>query len=332
VREAASGHVASLIGGGAAVPVGQSIVSLDIHSAICAPILLDASVVAFLYLDSRGAEPAGARDAGGFCQAVSRLAGLALSNLKREELVRRQRQLEGELMAAREAQEFLLPESSGTIGHLRYVLDTRPGRVVAGDLFDVFAIDDDRVAVCCGDVAGQGVGAGILMTAVLSLLRGAVPRFADPAGAVSEVNRAIAERTPDDRFVSLWIGVFDRTCGEVRYVDAGHGHWLVKRTGAEPVRPEGGGGLLVGIDPRFAYVSDTFSLDPGDRVVVYSDGVVEHRSASGEEFGSRRLIGLVAGSNRPESDVEETMKALIAFIGGMSLKDDTTIASIEVRS
>ena len=162
VREAMSGHVATLVGR-ISPPIGQSIVSLDIHSAICAPIFVDSSVVGFLYLDSRGIEPAGATDAGGYCHAVSRLAGLATSSLKRAELAARQKKIEHELNAARDAQAFLLPPEQGTIHHLAYVMKVCPGSIVAGDLFDLFAMGPDRVAVCCGDVTGQGTGAGLSM-------------------------------------------------------------------------------------------------------------------------------------------------------------------------
>src|SRR5205814_10676781 len=126
------------------VNYGQSIASLGIHSALCAPIVFGAAVVGFLYFDARGQESPVHPEAAGFCQAISRMCGLAMANLKRAELELRQRRLEADLTAAREAQQLIMPPNAGTIGRIRYALRSRPGRTVAGDLFDLVELDDGR--------------------------------------------------------------------------------------------------------------------------------------------------------------------------------------------
>jgi serine phosphatase RsbU (regulator of sigma subunit) len=327
LQESASGHVARL-SRTSAQAYGQSIERLGITQAIAAPILLDGAAVGYIYLDARETERPGDADAAGFCHAVARLAGLALSSLKRAELEARQKRLDEDLRAAQLAQEFLCPKEQGVVGPLLYAAQTCPGRIVAGDLFDIFEIDGDRVAICCGDVTGQGMGAAILMTAVLSHLRAALARHGEPGEAVNDVNRYIADRSPSHMFASLWVAVFDRRDGVLRYVDAGHGHWLLRRRGERPERGPKPAHLLMGIDAGYRYDSARLELQRGDRITLYSDGIIEHRNARGEAFGDERLITSVAEAEAPAADVADALAALRAFIGDADFADDTTIASI----
>ena len=328
LREAASGQIARLTQRGDH-QLGQSIERLGIIGALCAPIVLDASVVGYLYLDSRQSEQQGYADAVGFCHAVSRLAGLALSNLKRADLQLRQHRLEEDLKGAREAQAFLCPKGEGTFGRLRYAMRTHPGRFVAGDLFDIFDLGEGRVAICFGDVTGQGVAAAIHMTAALSALRAALARYHDPSLAVEDVNRYIAERSPDHMFVSLWVGVYDGGPSSLRYVDGGHGHWIIKRRGQSPVEASQPKNLLVGIDPDYAYTPVELTLEPGDRIIIYSDGIIEQTSPEGEAFEKKRVMEVLERTGSPAEDVTTLFEAVNEFADS-HLDDDTTVASIEL--
>ena len=329
LREASSGHLARLSRRGGE-QLGQSIERLGITAALCAPIILDASVVAYIYLDSREDEQAGYPDAAGFCHAISKMAGLALSNLKRAELEQRQRSLEDDLKGARQAQAFLCPKGEGKVGALTYAMKTFPGRFVAGDLFDIFPINENRVGICFGDVTGQGATAAILMAAVLSHLRASLARYGDPADAIRDVNRYIAECSPSHMFVSLWVAVYDRSDRSLRYVDGGHGHWFITYRDKGPVHAGKPGGLLVGIDGEYAYESVTLDLADVDRIILYSDGVIEQVDPSGVAFGHDRVQQILAGTTSANQDVAEIFKQLEEFAGKSLLDDDTTVASIEI--
>ncbi|MHC4415831.1 MAG: SpoIIE family protein phosphatase [Planctomycetota bacterium] len=328
LREASSGRLARM--SGHTGQLGQSLERLGINHALCAPIILDTTVIGYIYLDSRHGEQSGYADAAGFCQAISRLASLAFSNLKRAELQQRQGRLEEDLEGARQAQAFLCPSEGGSVGNLRYAVHTQPGRVVAGDLFDIFKIDEGRAGICFGDVSGQGMSAAIHMTAALSHLRAALARYGDPARAANDVNRYIAQRSPANMFVSLWVGVFDEARGALHYVDAGHGHWMLKRNQHAPLPAGRPDGLLVGIEPDYRYTQTTLSLQRGDRIVLYSDGVLEQTSPRGEEFGYDRAYEVLAKAGSSAEDVSFLFDALREFAATPSLADDTTVASIEV--
>ncbi len=311
------------------IRASRTVTDLGIQSALCAPIRVGASIAALLYLDARAGERGVRADANDFCATLSVVCGLALSNLKRGDLENRHRALKSELMAAREAQQLIVPETGGVCDGLAYAFQTHPGMVVAGDMFDVVALPDGRVAVVIGDVTGAGIGAGILMVAGQANLHAALKRTGDPGEALEAVNDYIASRSAMNRFVSMWVGVFDRVGRTVTYSDAGHGHWLVMRTDGRSANPGATGGIPVGIDTTARYRSHSMPFHGGERIILFSDGVVEQRSPNGEPFGVERVRAEVETCNTASEDVERLFSSLVAFAGTEALDDDTTAASVE---
>lgn len=331
---AGSGEVVRLSSDGSdqAMNYGQSIVQLGIHSALCAPVMVGDSVQALMYLDARGAESTVRHDAAAFCQAISRLTGLALSNLHRQDLERRQIQLDTDLEAARQAQRLIMPEPRATRGWHAYAIDMRPGRVVAGDLFDVVALTDEPagpVACFLGDVTGKGVGAAITMATVQTHLRVALRHSHDPADVIAEVNKSICDMLSDGKFISLWLGVIDPDAQEIRFVDAGHGHWLVRPPNAPPHTVTCEGGLPLGVDTDSPYRTETHPFTPGSRLVLFSDGLVEQPDPSGDMFGIERAIEALADTTSADEDVAALVRALRAHAQTDDLSDDLTVASNE---
>ena len=329
IREAASGQIARLTEDGP-INYGQSIATLGIHSALCAPIVFGAAVAGFLYFDARGQESPVHPEAAGFCQAISRMCGLAMSNLKRVELEQRQRRLDADLTAAREAQQLIMPPNSGHVGRVRYALRSRPGRTVAGDLFDLVELEDGRVALCIGDVVGESISAGIIMASTQAYLHAALQRHQDAAQALAAVNRYLTLRCALNMYVTMWVGIIDPAAGIVRFVDAGHGHWLIRRAGREPEHLPFPGGIPVAIEPTYPYACDELAISPGDRLILYSDGLLEQRSPAGEEFGRPRIIATLAQSPTVEKDTDELFAAVQRFACTDMLDDDATAASIEI--
>jgi len=310
--------------------LGQSIERLGIVQAMCAPLVVDGVVIGAIYLDSRDGEISPQSDAASFCHAVSQFTSLALSSLKRVELTRRQALFDADMKVAQEAQSLLLPAYEGQVGGLRYASRRQSGSEVGGDLFDIFEIDERRTGICFGDITGHGVGAAILMTAVLSHLRALLLNCGDPAVAVSEANAYLVDHSSDRMFATLWVGVFDAESHRCGYVDAGHGHWLVCTGDKPPVRPESTGGLIIGVDSESEYSTEYFELREGDRLVLYSDGLVEQPNTENIQFGSTRLQDIIAGSCSIHDDIDRSFTALEKFAGNCYFADDTMIASIEV--
>jgi serine phosphatase RsbU (regulator of sigma subunit) len=332
IREAARGNLARLTED-APLDYGQSIASLGIHSALCAPLMLGGTVAGYLYFDARGQESPVHPEAAGFCQAIARMCGLALANLKRADLEQRQRRNEADLTTAREAQQLIMPPARGEVGAVSYALRVRPGRTVAGDLFDVVTLSEGKVGICIGDVTGESIGAGVLMVGTQAYLHGALARLQDPAAALMEVNRYLTSRSAMNMFVTMWLGVIDAAAGSVCYVDAGHGHWLIKRAGGKaPEAPPRPGGIPVAIDSSYHYENERMAISPGDRLILYSDGLLEQCSPTGEQFGLQRVIAAVSGTGRAvEADADALFDAVRRFACTDMLDDDATVAAVEVR-
>lgn len=330
IRGASTGEIVTLSqDGGPASDLAISIVSLNIESAVCAPIYLGNAIDAYLYLDAREGERAAHSQSAAFCKALARMYGTALGNIKRLEVERMRGQLRAELEAAGVAQSFILPQPTGSIGRVRYSFRSRPGRFASGDLFDAVEMPGGRVGVFLGDVSGKGAAAAIVMAVAQTHLRGLLSAGMPPADAVSSLNRYIAERNREGQFITLWLGVFDPAGGSVEAVDAGHGYWMTRHGEAAPHQPELDPHLVVGVDPDYVYTSARFELRTGTRVVVCSDGVIEQCSPAGEQFGRDRAVEAFSRTKGTDEDVETLVRQVLEYAATDALSDDVTAASVE---
>ena len=224
----------------ASQPVSSlSIAEMSIHSAICAPVMLGESLYGVLYMDARAGEEGVQHDAAEFCEAVATALGLAMANLKRGELERKRVELTAELNAAREVQETISPPPQGRVGCVEYAVKVLPGAYVAGDLFDLFALEGvqsgsqesqtptqfptaatkvlgtgalavpGRTALFMGDVAGHGAGSGMLMALTQSHLSALLRATGDLGWSVAAVNTYLSQHISAGRFTSLWVGIME---------------------------------------------------------------------------------------------------------------------------
>ena len=338
---AAGGSVAVFTpaGGG---DVSHSIVELKIDAAVCVPLMLGTAAAGFLYLDARG----GGRGVSAqqwasvtaFCAALGRVASLALANLKRIDVERRAARVEAELVAAAEAQRWVLPRAPIDVGRFHCVGECRPGRHVGGDFFDVIPLRDGRLAVALGDVAGKGVAASVLMTTAHGFLHAALREHGRPDLAVSELNRFVLPRRPDDRFLTLWVGVIDPSAITLTYADAGHGYaWLLDAGGdAKPQQLSEGDNLPVGVAEDFAYAAVTIPLPASGHLLVVSDGIIEQPAATDDACASPRQFGTAgvaavaaaAGLAQAAAPLAALFDAVIRHAGGPQLADDATCLSV----
>src|SRR5690606_25058121 len=199
----------------------------------------------------------------------------ALSNLKRKEIEQRHAVIQADLHAGAEAQRWILPKREGSFGSIAYIGESRPGLHLGGDFFDVIPLGDNRLAVSLGDVTGKGVSASVLMTTTQGFLRAALKQHGDPHRAVMDLCRFVHPRRPENKFVTLWVGVFDGNARTLRYVDAGHGHALLIRGDGQHEPLSGGGGLPIGILDESDYIDQTVEMTPGARALIVSDGIIE---------------------------------------------------------
>ena len=342
ITAAAQGHVAeiSTVAGGN-FDVGMSIAQMNISAALCVPLTLGGAPAAFLYLDSRGTLPRNPRPgATEFCVGLARMASLALANLKRIDVERRQALIEAELTAAATAQRWVLPPRETRSGPFLCVGESRIGRYVGGDFFDVIELGDGRLGVAIGDVAGKGIAASVLMTATQGYLHASLREHADPMRAVAATNRFICPRRPSGKFVTAWVGVFDVNAGVLTYADAGHSYAVMADADGTLTPLDAGGGLPIGVSDDAEYAAATVPLATGATVLIVSDGIIEQfgtaEGAGGanagtgtpQQFGVQGVYRSLAASRTGPDPVASLFREVFAHAGTENLADDATAVLI----
>ena len=282
-----------------------------------------------LYLDSRRPAAFSTLDR----QILDALAVEAASILDNARLVEQERQrqrLDQELSIARQIQQALLPVCRD-FPHFAVSGINSPCLAVGGDYFDVFPISNDRTAFLIADVSGKGLGAALLATMLQGALSG-MTIGADPARIFQLINRFLCQHSEVGRYATLFFGILDLD-GHLDYINAGHPSPLLLRQG-EVGEPFSEGSVPVGLIPESDYVTYRAQLQPGDTLVLFSDGVTEARDPDEQMFGITGLLEVLAGQH--SAPLDDLRKAIIGsvqnFTRGASQGDDITLLLIRYRS
>lgn len=250
------------------------------------------------------------------------------------------RRLESDLEAARSSQLGMVPpamdprDGEWPVG-IRALLE--PARQVGGDLIDFFALGAGHCCFLLGDVSGKGPAAALFMARAWGTLRSAAPLWAersdDEAGVVAmmeAVNTRMCEANPGFEFLTLFLGVLDVATGRVVFANAGHPPPYRIRRGEAPLPLPLVGGMPVGIDDRVRHQSGTVDLAPGDRIVVYSDGVTEAMNTAKEFYGDEKLAEVLAEVPEadPEALVAHVRRSVAEFAAGEEQSDDIAILAL----
>src|SRR5277367_4168659 len=283
-----------------------------------------------LYLDSRRPAAFSKLDR----QILDALAADAASILDNARLVERERErqrLEQEIGIARDIQQALLPKNFRDFPHLAVSGVNFPCLSVGGDYFDVFPLDDHRTAYLLADVSGKGLGAALLTT----MLQGAVNGMTlgtDPARVFNHVNRFLCDHAEVGRYATMFFGILDEQ-GHLEYINAGHpSPFLIRRGVAEDVFTEGS--YPVGLVPEAEYTTARLKLEPGDTMVLFSDGVTEAMNPEEDLFGVPRLKEILTGMTEcPLDHIQKcVLEAVENFARGASQADDLTLLVVRYRA
>ncbi len=205
----------------------------------------------------------------------------------------RTRERDRQIEEAREIQRRLVPKEISQIRGCDISFAWQPAEAVGGDYFDVLKFDDSRVALVVADVSGKGLPAALLMSNVQAAVKAFASADPSPAEVCTKVNRVVAGNIADDKFITLLYCLVDRRAGKLSYANAGHNAGILVRKSGAVLRLEKGGAVL-GPFPQCCYEQSEVEIRPGDRVVLFTDGITEARNEAGEEFGEERLIRLVS--------------------------------------
>jgi serine phosphatase RsbU (regulator of sigma subunit) len=219
-----------------------------------------------------------------------------------------------------------LPELSGYDIAAYY----QPAREVGGDFYDLFELEDERLGLVVGDVTDKGIPAALVMATTRTMLRVSAQRLFPPAEVLKRANDALVADIPPNMFITCLYAILDTESGRLVYANAGHDLPYLRHHGSE-VEELRAIGMPLGLMPGMEYEEKEITLERGESVLFYSDGLVEAHDPHHEMFGFPRLQGLVGTHPPGESSlIDFLLSELTKFTGeGWEQEDDITLVTLE---
>lgn len=204
----------------------------------------------------------------------------------------------------------------------------KPAREAGGDLYD-YVEKDGKLVFCIGDVSGKGMPAALFMTQVVSLFRSAVKHSADPSFILSSINEVMSDNNPDMTFCTLFVATLDDT--NLTFANAGHNKPLL--LSSTPSFLQANSNIAVGIMARFPYKSETYSMQEGDTLLLYTDGVTEAKNASHKLYGEQRMVEALSSRTGydPLTCTDLLLSSVNSFVCSAEQSDDITILAIQCK-
>jgi sigma-B regulation protein RsbU (phosphoserine phosphatase) len=301
----------------------------DIQSEIAIPLIVHDRVMGVMDLESSRL----AFFTDDHARLLSLLAPQIASSIENallyEEIGARERRMQEDLEAAHELQTLLLPAAAPPIRGIKAAIGSRPARQITGDIYDFFQLSNAHSIIAFGDSSGKGAAAALYGAVLDGLLRELAPRRHQPAQLMKALNDKLVERPVDGRYVTLLLMVWSPQASKFTITNAGNTLPMVCRDG-EILKMQVEG-VPLGLLPDREYEEIVFNAEPGDTLVLTSDGISDHLSPSGEEYGRGRLAQIVrklAGGNP-----QDLVNAIFADLDRFNLVrfDDQTVIVLQVK-
>lgn len=306
----------------------ESIIAQNIRSAVCAPLMVGDAVLGVLYLDFLAQRGAVTHDDVHLIAQIARFAAVKLETTRLREEAIAKAKLEEELRTAYVIQSRLLPAQLPAVDGYAFAGTNKPARTVSGDYYDVVARPDGRIYFIMADVSGKGITAALVMASVATAFNIFTRTDPTPADLVRELNATLTPKTAPAKFVTMVVGVLDPRTGVVEFTNAGHvAPLVIARDGVQTLTSTD---LVVGLIAIAKYRNQTVTLQPGDSLVLFTDGVTEAENEQEEQLGLepvQQLVSTLHGT--PAGKVLETIDAHVQkFAGTAPASDDVTMLAL----
>ena len=307
----------------------QSIVLHHVRSMMAVPLQTGDRVIGLIYVDNGAVIRPFLQEDLELLTVMANVAAIRIEHARLALVEQSEKLMESELAQASEIQQSLLPPEAPLIPGYDLAGYNLPCRTVGGDYYDFLPYKDGRLGLAVGDVSGKGLPAALLMSSLQARVQMLVETAADPASAVTTLNRNISERCPLGKFITFFYGVLDTSTGLLQYTNAGHNYPLLVRADRS-VEQLTGSGIVMGLFPTVQYSLQETTLLPGDTLCLFSDGVTEAVTAGGEEFGESGLAAfLIDHANDVCSTVIDRLAHHVrVWCGNSSFADDFTVLLI----
>lgn len=307
-----------------------TVVLQGIRSVLAVPLGVSEKVFGIIYADSPIADGRFTEDHLKVLTTLASVAAIRVENARLAEARLQQERLERELQLAMEIQQRFQPTAPPVVPGYELQGISFPCYEIGGDYYDFIERENGRLVIALGDVSGKGTAAALLMSSLHASVHAQTGSHDTLSETISAVNRYLADNIPANRFVTLFYAELDPASGALSFLNAGHNPPLIVHA-AGTVEQLASGGLPLGIKRNAEYREGRTQMQMGDILVIYSDGVTEAASPSGEEFGATRLYEVVSRNiDASAAGVRDRIEsALTKFSQGTQAADDITLVIVK---
>lgn len=301
-----------------------------VHSLLCVPMVSKGKMTGLLAVFNKKAETGFSTDDQRLLAIIASESAQVIENARLAEKEKALLRMQEELRLAYEIQNNLLPKEPPLLAGYDIAGKSIPAKEVGGDYFDFLAVEEHRLAFCLGDVSGKGLPAALLMANLQAAVRSQAMAGTSLTSCLERANSLLFRNTSAEKFATLFFGCLDAASPVLHYCNAGHNHPFLISNEAEPQRLSRGG-VALGCFESFPFEESQVQLNPGDQLVVFSDGISEAVNHADEEFGETRLYELVAANREASAAelIEKILQSVDDYAGDRPQMDDMTLVVVK---
>ena len=303
----------------------------QLHTTMIVPMITGRELLGFLSLGEKPAEEPYSMEEKKLLLAIANQMAIAIEYSHQNDRMAEQEKIRRELEIAKQVQLHLFPQRVPLMKTLDYVGICKAAREVGGDYYDFLEIGPGRLGLVVADISGKGISSALLMAGLQALLRSHAHLHGDRAELlVWDINRLMHSSTSNGKYASLFYGFYDDTSRLLAYVNAGHLPPILYRKDGSCSRLKTGG-MVVGMMPDSAYRQEVIKLEPGDILLIFSDGITEAMNLRDQEFGEERLVQLLSplAQSSAQSISETILNKIAEHVGTAPQHDDSTLVVLK---
>jgi sigma-B regulation protein RsbU (phosphoserine phosphatase) len=309
----------------------HSVKVLGLRSILCVPLEIKGRILGVVYVDNRLQTGLFTEDDLDLLAAIASNAAIAIENARLYQVAVEKGRMERELQMARQVQASLLPQETPEIEGWEFAAHWQPAREVAGDYYDFIPLAEEALGLVIGDVSDKGMSAALFMALTRSIIRASVASTDSPGDGIAQANRLICADATRGMFVTMFYALLDPVTRKIAYVNAGHNPPLLCRADKEELETLTRTGMALGVVEDSPFEARTLPMNPGDFILLYTDGVTDATDAHERSFGMDRLRTVVLENREATGPgiVSALEQAVQDFVGSMAQFDDVAIVVVK---
>ena len=205
---------------------------------------------------------------------------------------------------------------------------SKPAKKVGGDFFDYYQIDDENLAIIIGDASGKGVPAAILAMITQVIIKQLLKQYRDPSQVLYHLNNLLSEKNSESMFLTLWLGIYNKTTNELIFSNAGHNPPIIKEKGGFKYMKIDSG-LVLGIMEDFDYVCERTTLS--EEIIIYTDGITDANNEDNEMYGEERLLNFFNENKSDNDPIKPLLDNISDFTQNAEQYDDMTLLYLKIK-